>query len=370
MFGTELIGVGIESSNNHIHSDIKKLRSFLALLFAAGDVRRWAHNAGFLIMRINKTSVLVIVLLMTTYSSFAQSSNVTGWRIAKASELIVLNDINHTRSIVLAGGISHEQMKNKQDTTKEKYTELPESNGRPVDNKNNEKPIQKKCCCESVINSQFMTELLNKQEASTKEGIQKTKDGLAQKINSMEFKPQKKENGYSTALANVVFMFLGVIISLYGTIVFDRFKRFSELLRTVGEARQLYEGYPTSIDESELSRAHGRAMDYWRLLESKQWVLNSDHHYKAAAKLDILKNFAYRSIACIENMQNNETKGLALDQYLAAFQVAYSKINRDNFIQYKKTIKPNVWALLKPFPHPVLPTKATTVTVDYFENLL
>jgi len=28
-------------ANNHMHSDIKKRRSFLALLFSAGDVRRW-----------------------------------------------------------------------------------------------------------------------------------------------------------------------------------------------------------------------------------------------------------------------------------------------------------------------------------------
>ena len=29
-----------KSANKHIHSDSKKLRSFVALLFAAGDVRR------------------------------------------------------------------------------------------------------------------------------------------------------------------------------------------------------------------------------------------------------------------------------------------------------------------------------------------
>jgi hypothetical protein len=31
--------------NKHMHSDSKKRRSFLALLFAAGDVRRYAQNA-------------------------------------------------------------------------------------------------------------------------------------------------------------------------------------------------------------------------------------------------------------------------------------------------------------------------------------
>ena len=30
------------TTNNHMHSDIKKRRSFLALLFTAGDVGRYA----------------------------------------------------------------------------------------------------------------------------------------------------------------------------------------------------------------------------------------------------------------------------------------------------------------------------------------
>lgn len=30
----------MKNANNHIHSDSKKRRSFLALLFAAGDVKR------------------------------------------------------------------------------------------------------------------------------------------------------------------------------------------------------------------------------------------------------------------------------------------------------------------------------------------
>jgi len=35
-----------KSANNHMHSDSKKRRSFLALLFAAGDVRRCTHKEG------------------------------------------------------------------------------------------------------------------------------------------------------------------------------------------------------------------------------------------------------------------------------------------------------------------------------------
>tara|TARA_B110000908_G_scaffold143527_1_gene172519 strand:+ start:287 stop:409 length:123 start_codon:yes stop_codon:yes gene_type:complete len=34
----------IAAANNHMHSDSKKRRSFLALLFAAGDVGRYAKK--------------------------------------------------------------------------------------------------------------------------------------------------------------------------------------------------------------------------------------------------------------------------------------------------------------------------------------
>jgi hypothetical protein len=35
-----------KTHNNHIHSDSKKRRSFLALLFTAGDVKRYAFQRG------------------------------------------------------------------------------------------------------------------------------------------------------------------------------------------------------------------------------------------------------------------------------------------------------------------------------------
>jgi len=34
------------AANNHMHSDNKNRRSFLALLFAAGDVRRYVPKTG------------------------------------------------------------------------------------------------------------------------------------------------------------------------------------------------------------------------------------------------------------------------------------------------------------------------------------
>lgn len=53
------------STNNHINSDSKKLRSFLALLFTAGDVRRYI--AGDRYMKY------LVATLMLTYSIVANA---------------------------------------------------------------------------------------------------------------------------------------------------------------------------------------------------------------------------------------------------------------------------------------------------------
>lgn len=173
-----------------------------------------------------------------------------------------------------------------------------------------------------------------------------------------------------SVVSNIVFMLVGAALSLYATIVFERFKRFKENVRSIGEARQLYEGYPVSLAQIELERAHGRAIDFWRLLESKQWALNADQHYRAAAKVDKLKNFAFRTTTLIEKLQRDDTKGLEKSQFLSAFQAEYNRIKSDEFVQFEKEIRPGWWALLKPFPNPVLPKQATTVMVNYFDKLL
>lgn len=34
----------VKAPNNHMHSDSEKGRAFVALLFSAGDVKRWADS--------------------------------------------------------------------------------------------------------------------------------------------------------------------------------------------------------------------------------------------------------------------------------------------------------------------------------------
>ena len=47
---------------------------------------------------------------------------------------------------------------------------------------------------------------------------------------------------WSDFASNVFFMFLGAAISFYATIVFERYRRFGEILREVAQARVHAEG--------------------------------------------------------------------------------------------------------------------------------
>jgi hypothetical protein len=169
-----------------------------------------------------------------------------------------------------------------------------------------------------------------------------------------------------------VFSFLGVLlgalVSFYATILFERYKRFRETLLEIARARQLNEGYP--ISTKNLQPVYEKAINYWRLLESKQWTLNADGHVEAAAQVGRLVSLAYRSAACIENLVNKSTKGLREEQYLSAFQIEFTTIYSKNFVRFEERLRPSVKALLQPFPHAYAPASAKVICVDFFETLL
>ena len=168
-------------------------------------------------------------------------------------------------------------------------------------------------------------------------------------------------------VSNVLFMLLGAVISFFATIVFERYKRFGEILREVAQARVHAEGYPVS--PRDLVRAHGKALDYWRFLEGRQWTLDAEGHHKAAAQLGRLASFAYRTTAFIERMRNDLEKGSSIVAYFTAFQSEFSRIRDGEFVRFEDTVRPSVWALLVPAPQPILPKKRETVLVDFFDRL-
>jgi hypothetical protein len=174
----------------------------------------------------------------------------------------------------------------------------------------------------------------------------------------------------SGVLSDVLVLLLGTLLSLYATVVFERRKRFGELLRDVGRTRQHFEGYPVSPGPKDLEHAHKEKVRFWHFLEDKEWSLAADGHHRAAARINRLKAFFFRVATCIEKMQSRNTNGLAVDQYLTEFQSEYQRIYDSEFRQYESTIHPTIWAVIRPFPHPVLPRSLTAVIVNDFDALL
>lgn len=162
-------------------------------------------------------------------------------------------------------------------------------------------------------------------------------------------------------------LLIGAVIALYVTVIFERRQRFGELLRDIAGARQRFEGYP--LGTNDLQRAHGKAFDFWQLLEAKQWSLNADGQHNAAKEVGRLTSFAYRATAQVERMINDAGAGKPIDVRFMAFQQEFQRIKSDEFTQFEANLKPSWFALLRPVPHPVLPKKAIVSMVDYFDSL-
>ena len=177
----------------------------------------------------------------------------------------------------------------------------------------------------------------------------------------------EKESG---VLSDVLVLLLGTLLSLYATVVFERRKRFGEILRDVGRTRQHFQGYPVSPGPRDLEYAHTETVRFWHFLEEKEWELAADGHRDAAARINRLHSFFLRVATCIEKMQSKNTKGLAVDQYLMEFQSEYQRIYDSEFRRYESAIRPSTWALIRPLPHPVLPKSLTAYSGDDFIALL
>ena len=130
------------------------------------------------------------------------------------------------------------------------------------------------------------------------------------------------------------------------------------------------DAYPTGI--KNLEPVYLRAIDYWRTIGRKRWTLHADGHHEAAAQVGRLESFAYRSALCIEHLVNNDTLGLSPNNYLSAYQTEFNKIVREEkFVAFERQLHPNIGALLRPYPHPYSPLKATAIVgLTFFSDLL
>lgn len=167
---------------------------------------------------------------------------------------------------------------------------------------------------------------------------------------------------------DVFFMLLGGVISFYATIVYERYKQFGEILREIAAARIHAENYPVS--PSDLKRAHDHSLELWRLLENRQWALDAQGQHNAAAQIGRLAGFVYRATACMERMLADQKQGRAVDIYFTAFQSEFARIKEAEFLRFENQIRPEIGALLRPYPRQPAPEQRKSILVDYFNDLL
>jgi len=161
------------------------------------------------------------------------------------------------------------------------------------------------------------------------------------------------DNAFWTMLS----IFLGALISIYATLIFARSTRFSETIRELEMNRQHFDGYP--ISRNDLKRSLPKVIDFYHMVEKIEWRLNADGHYRAAGEVSRLRQFLYWVAAKIENMQSKGSELSSTELY--HFQLVYNKVHeRERFVKFGSTLRPSLWALLRPFPHSTLPTKSIT----------
>src|SRR5215469_12857888 len=85
---------------------------------------------------------------------------------------------------------------------------------------------------------------------------------------------------------DIALLLLGAVISLYVTVVFERYKRFAEMLRTLGRNRELSADYtPYSTLNVNLEASYRRMDSFHEFLAETTWSLEAEGHQEAAKKV-------------------------------------------------------------------------------------
>jgi hypothetical protein len=175
---------------------------------------------------------------------------------------------------------------------------------------------------------------------------------------------------WTEAISPLVFVLIGTAVSLYTTVVLERYNRFNEILREINHARRRAELYPLSV--SDLERARDAGLDYWHLLEHARDDMDAEGQHRAAKRVGRLVSFAYVATARIECMLSDtrdKEKGGSVPGRLAAFQREFNRIKDDEFIRFEDSVKGELSVFLKPLPQKPITDRVAVEVVDYFNDL-
>lgn len=160
----------------------------------------------------------------------------------------------------------------------------------------------------------------------------------------------------------VLSIIIGAAISIYTSLVYGRYTRYSELVR---ELARLIDHREIRVPSPRgLQLTHAKAIDFWRAVERIQWELEADGHRKASYEAARLRAFAYANASAVEKLLNDQELKKLQDAEFAYYQQQFDKAwAKEQFSDTATKMRPTTTAAFSFLPHPVRPTRAIGVTL-------
>ncbi len=175
---------------------------------------------------------------------------------------------------------------------------------------------------------------------------------------------------WTDAVSPLVFVVLGAAVSLYATVVLERYNRFVTILREINHTRRRAELFPLSV--ADLERARDAGIDYWHRLEHARDDMDAEGQHRAARRIGRLVSFAYIATSRIERLFDDSRDADRSDSVAARlkmFQAEFNRIKESEFLKFEDSIKGELSVFLKPLPQRPITGRAAVEVVDYFSRL-
>jgi hypothetical protein len=188
---------------------------------------------------------------------------------------------------------------------------------------------------------------------------------------AFELKLAMIEQSDRMSAKDIALLLAGAVISLYVTVVFERYKRFGEMMRALARNREMSVRYPPcSTATVNLEIAYRRMEGFREFLAETTWNLEAEGHGAAAKEVAKLLSFMENAARCVDRMLQESTGNLTTEQYREQFNAEYQKVFNGNFQSLEDRLRPSWGALLRCYPHPKLAEKRVTTEFDTFHDLL
>ncbi|MCR6646297.1 MAG: hypothetical protein NVV62_18185 [Terricaulis sp.] len=167
------------------------------------------------------------------------------------------------------------------------------------------------------------------------------------------------DNMFWTVLSIVI----GAAISIYTSLVFNRYSRYSEIVREL--ARLIDHKEIRAASPRGLRLTHAKAIDFWRAVERIQWELEADGHKRASVLAARLRSFAYVNAASVEKLLNDQELKKLQDAEFGYYQRQFDQVWEEKRLgQTAIDMRPSARAAFSLLPHPVRPKRAVDASIN------